>query len=274
MYIRDRFFNFNTTTYLMGILNVTPDSFADGGMYDSVDKAVGHAIEMADEGADIIDVGGESTRPGAQALDADIEEKRVIPVIRAIRKVSDIPISIDTYHASVAKAAIDEGADIINDVSALSDPDMADVIIDAKCPCILMHNSRLISDDHNNNTEYAIKVMREMSDIAQRAEMAGISSEGIILDPGIGFGKNTEENLILMASLNALNEIGYPLMLGCSRKRFIAEICGEDEQSRIYGTMTTTMLAKEAGVGIVRVHDVAANAVVLRLLNSVNNKLS
>jgi len=244
---------------IMGIINCTPDSFAV--RFDSAAKAVEQARRMIDEGADIIDVGGESSRPGSDPVPPDEELARVIPVIEKIRVLSDIPVSIDTTKAVVAEKALTAGADIINDISALAfDPGMAATAARIGCPVVLMHikgRPKTMQDD-----PYYDDVIGEVGDyFAERmahAESHGIAGDRIILDVGIGFGKRTVDNLMLIKHLGAFRKFGRPLMVGTSRKRFIGRITGLDVDDRLEGSVATAALAVQNGADIVRVHDVAA----------------
>jgi len=239
-------------TLIMGILNVTPDSFSDGGSYDTLDLAVQQAKNMVAEGADIIDIGGESTRPGHEPVTLEEEIDRVIPVIEALKKEIQVPISIDTYKAKVAEEAIKAGASIINDIwGAKKDPDMANLAAAYDVPIILMHN--------RTNMDYK-SLLDDMKDDLQEsidiALAAGVKREKIILDPGIGFAKNSQHNLIVMNHLEVFKELGFPLLLGASRKRFIGSILDLPAEERDVGTGATTCLGIIKGVEIVRVHKV------------------
>lgn len=241
-------------TLIMGIVNVTPDSFSDGGQYNSVDRAVTHAMELYEQGADIIDIGGESTRPGHTVISSEEEIARVVPVIESLYKVAPhIPISIDTYKADVARAAIEAGAHIINDIWGLkADQNMASLVREKNCPVILMHN-RENTDYHDFITD-AVADLKESIDIAVRA---GIHEDNIILDPGIGFAKSYEHNLQMMISLGALVELGYPVLLATSRKRFIRNTLQLPVNDLVEGTAATVAFGIAQGAQIVRVHDVA-----------------
>lgn len=243
-------------TYIMGILNVTPDSFSDGGDFVDTDEAVRHAKQMIDEGADIIDIGGESTRPGFAEVDAEEELCRVIPVIKRLAKEIDVPISIDTYKAAVAEAAIQAGAVIVNDVWGMQkDPKMPEVVAKYQVPVIMMHNKL--------GTDYSRDIMEEISIFLRHSIdlglQAGIKLENMILDPGIGFGKTAEQNVIVMARMGELNDLGCPLLLGTSRKSFIGKILDLVPKERIEGTVATTVMGIMQGADIVRVHDVKEN---------------
>ncbi len=251
----------------MGILNVTPDSFSDGGAFFSVDDALARAEVMLSEGADVIDVGGESTRPqGAMPVDAHEERRRVLPVIAALRgSCPDAVISIDTVKADVASDALREGATIVNDVSAFRlDARMAEVCSRARAGVILMHSRGDVSDMATfEHATYGSDVMGEVVDEllprAQAAEAAGIQREAIVLDPGIGFSKRSEHSIAVLSELPRLAEMGYPVLIGVSRKRFIGELTGIREAGkRLHGTTGANVMALAGGARIFRVHDVAA----------------
>lgn len=249
--------SFETTghTYVMGILNVTPDSFSDGGKWDSVDAALKHAEDMIRDGADILDIGGESTRPGYTLLPDEEEISRVVPVIEAVKKNFDIPVSVDTYKSAVAEAALQAGADLVNDIWGLKyDDKMAGVIAKAGVPCCLMHNRKeAVYDD------YLPDVLDDLRACVKLAKQAGIADEHIILDPGIGFGKTLEHNLILTNHVEILHELGYPILLGTSRKSMIGLTLDLPKDQREEGTLETTVLGVMKGCMFVRVHNVLAN---------------
>ncbi|GIP36364.1 dihydropteroate synthase [Paenibacillus sp. J2TS4] len=249
---RDKSLTLGSRTLIMGILNVTPDSFSDGGRYSTVDAAVEHAQRMAEEGADIIDIGGESTRPGAETLTLDEELHRVIPMVEAVRRAIDLPISVDTYKAEVARQSLEAGAHIINDVwGCQADPEMAYVAALYDCPLILMHNRK----DKNYN-HFMDDLLDDMKQTIRLAKEAGVRDDQIILDPGIGFAKDYEHNLIAMKYLADLNKLGYPVLLGTSRKTFIRTTLGLPADQVIEGTAATVVWGIAQGVDIVRVHDV------------------
>jgi dihydropteroate synthase len=250
---------------VLGILNMTPDSFSDGGLHRDVEAAVRHARDMIAAGADIIDVGGESTRPGAQRVGAAEEAARIIPVIRALRAESDVAISVDTVKSSVAEAALDAGADIINDVSALRlDRAMAQMVARANAGVILMH-SRGDVDTMAGYTlaEYDADpvdvIAAELEEATAHARRAGIARDAIVVDPGLGFAKRTEHSLRVLAGLNRLERLGFPVLVGPSRKRFIGEAAGGNlpVEARLEGTLAACVLALAAGARLFRVHDVA-----------------
>jgi len=250
---------FDRRTAIMGVLNVTPDSFYDGGRRMDPDKAIAAGVEMAAAGADIIDVGGESTRPGAQSVSEQEELERVLPVIRGLRKGVHTPISIDTYKSRVARAALSEGADIINDISALRfDPAMASLVAAEKVPVILMH---MQGTPHTMQTKPKYNdVVREVGDFVmarvRTALRAGIEAGKIIVDPGIGFGKTLEHNLELLRGLPELSRLGQPLLVGASRKAFIGRILNVTADERLEGSLAVAVAAVLAGANIIRAHDV------------------
>ena len=266
-------------TFVCGILNLTPDSFSDGGKYNRIDAALARAEEMRAEGADLIDIGGESTRPGFTPVSAQEEAARVIPVIEALKTRIDLPLSVDTRKAAVAGEALEAGADMVNDVSGLlGDPDMAGVIARSGAACCLMH----AGDSGKTGNEVAGRDSGpEASGILGRvtsglrrsvglAQAAGIAGEKIILDPGIGFGKNREENLQLIAFLGRLREeLGFPLLLGASRKSVIGQTLGLAADERLEGTLVTTVFAVLGGCLFVRVHDVQANVRAVRMAEAI-----
>lgn len=249
--------DFATTghTYIMGILNVTPDSFSDGGKFNQIDAALKHAEEMIRDGADVIDIGGESTRPGYTKISDEEEIDRVVPVIEAVKKEFGIPISVDTYKSRVAEAAAQAGADLINDIWGLKyDPHMAEVIAKSGLACCLMHN--------RDNTEYRNfmeDVKQDLRETIVLAKAAGIADDKIILDPGVGFAKSYENNLEVIRRLKEFNELKYPVLLGTSRKSVIGLTLDLPAAERVEGTIVTTVMAVEAGCMFVRVHDVKEN---------------
>ncbi|MGK0176762.1 MAG: dihydropteroate synthase [Lentimonas sp.] len=245
-------------TYLVGILNLTPDSFSDGGEYLGIESAIQQFHRMVDEGAVIIDVGGESTRPGHTPVSAMEEIERVVPFIEQIRSDTDALISIDTSKSEVADAALLAGADIVNDIwGAQRDPKMAEVIANHKAACILMHN-RPLEEARQGDVIQSVKAFFQKS--VDRVQLAGVPEESIILDPGLGFGKTFEENWEIMRCLPELVKMGYPMLLGASRKSMLAKLLNLPEpKDRLNGTLATTALAIRAGVDFVRVHDVREN---------------
>ncbi|MCY6484694.1 dihydropteroate synthase [Clostridium aestuarii] len=255
MKIGNKEFKIGEKTYVMGILNVTPDSFSDGGKFSNVDKAVAHAKKMIEEGADIIDVGGESTRPGHQKVSIEEEIKRVVPVIEVLVKEIDIPISIDTSKAKVAEMAVKVGASLINDVWGFKkDPEISKIAAKYDVPCCLMHNRN--DKNYNNIMEDMLMDLQESIDIALKA---GVKKENIILDPGIGFAKTYEGNLEVMNKLEELNKLDYPWLLGTSRKSMIGITLDLPADERVEGTIATTVIGIMKGCDFVRVHDVKEN---------------
>ena len=256
---------------VMGILNVTPDSFSDGGRFSSIDAAIRHAEELVNEGADIIDVGGESTRPGSRPVPADEEIRRVVPVIEAVAKWFDTPLSIDTTKSEVASRSIDAGAEIINDISGLRfDDRIAEVAAATGAGLVLMHSRGAYETLHQQPpVEHILaEVMSGLHRAVDLANARGVSDEQIVLDIGLGFGKTFEQNLELIAKLGKIvNEFtAYPLLAGASRKSFIGQICGDRPASeRVGGSVAAAMMAVQNGAKIVRVHDVAATADALRV---------
>lgn len=256
----------------MGIINVTPDSFYDGGRRLDSDRAIADGLGLIEGGADIIDVGGESTRPGARAVSAEEERERVLPVIRGLRKVAKIPISIDTYKARVAREALDEGADIINDISALRfDAEMVALAAAEKVPVVLMH---MLGTPRTMQIEPRYDdVLREVIDfLAERIQFAaqsGIERQNIIVDPGIGFGKTLDHNLTLLRGLPAFAALGQPLLVGASRKAFIGRILGTEPDQRLEGSLAAAVAAAIGGADMVRVHDVRETYRAIRVADAV-----
>jgi len=263
-------------TLLMGVLNVTPDSFSDGGRFFDKDKAIARALEMEEEGADIIDVGGESTRPGAKPVNQDEELDRVVPVIRSIRKVSGITISVDTRNAVVAEAAIKAGAGIINDVSGLhNDRNMAGVAAKYGCRLVVMHmkgEPENMQDDPRY-TDIIAEISASLKGSVDIAAKAGVLKENIIIDPGIGFGKTVEHNLEILRRLGEFLTLGFPICVGTSRKSFLGYILGADDaKDRLIGTIATCVIAVMNGAGILRVHDVKEVREAIAITDSVAMK--
>jgi len=260
------------TPLIMGILNVTPDSFSDGGKFVDPSKAVSRAFEMLDQGATIIDIGGESTRPGSLPVESEKEIARVIPIIRELSKTSDAFISIDTQKSSVAEAAIQAGAHIVNDISAgLNDEKMFSIIRDYQAGCILMHmqgnpKTMQVAPNYKQVVE---DVSNFLAKRIQMASVAGIDSECIVLDPGIGFGKKLEDNLSLIGNMNSLNRIGRPLLLGASRKSFIGMIDNSTTENRLGGSLAAVIAAYTGGARLFRVHDVAETRQVLDIFTAI-----
>ena len=261
MRIGNREFQTSGHTYVMGILNVTPDSFSDGGRWNHMDDALFHAQSMIDEGADILDIGGESTRPGYTRISDEEEIARVAPVIEAVKSRFDIPISVDTYKSGVAKAAIAAGADLVNDIWGLkADPKMAEVIARANVPSCLMHNRKTAV--YNQFLEDVVVDLKETLTIAEKA---GICKDTIILDPGVGFAKSYEQNLAITNHLEVLGELGCPVLLGTSRKSMIGLTLDLPSDQREEGTMVTTVWAVQKRCMFVRVHNVQANVRAIKM---------
>jgi dihydropteroate synthase len=243
---------------LMGIVNVTPDSFSDGGEFLDSAAAIAHGAELVVEGADILDIGGESTRPGAAAVGAEEEKRRVVPVIEALAGEATVPVSIDTSKAEVAAAAIDAGASIVNDVTALADPEMAPLLAERGTELILMHmqGSPRTMQEHPVYDDVVDDVRAFLAQRIERATTAGVAEEKIWIDPGIGFGKTVEHNLELLRRLGELRRLGRPILVGTSRKSFIGKLTGADVGERLGGTIATSVLAVANGADALRVHDV------------------
>ena len=266
MKIGNRVFDLHHT-YVMAILNVTPDSFSDGGSYRGMDDVLKKVEQMIAEGADIIDVGGESTRPGHTVISDAEEISRVAPAIEAITRRFDIPVSVDTYKASVAKAALQSGAHMVNDIWGLQyDSAMADVIAKAEVCCCLMHNQK--DKQYQNFLPDCMHTLQHSVDIALNA---GIPKQNIMLDPGIGFAKTYEQNLYVMKHLERFNELGYPMLLGTSRKSMIGLALDLPVDQRLEGTLVTTVLAVQAGWNFIRVHDVKENVRAIRMMEVIRN---
>jgi dihydropteroate synthase len=257
---------------IIGIVNVTPDSFYDGGKFFTADRAIDHACRLAEQGADILDIGGQSTRPGARAIDAEEECRRVVPVIEAVAKKIAVPISVDTFNSVVADRALNAGASWINDVSSgRFDENMPFLVAEKQCPVILMHG-RKAPDTMQINPFYADVVAEVKEELAVRTDVflkAGVMRENIILDPGIGFAKRKEDNLVLLARIKEFVMAGYPVCVGTSRTSFIGLLTGARPESRLSGSLASIVPAFEAGVRLFRVHDVEETVQFLRVLHSV-----
>lgn len=259
-------------TLIMGIVNVTPDSFSDGGRFLDRDRAVEHALRLVDEGADIIDIGGESTRPGAQPVPLEEELRRVIPVVKELRRLSDVPISVDTYKAEVARQALEAGANIVNDISALRfDPQMARVVAEHDAYVVLMHMQGT-PQTMQDNPHYDDVIQDILAFLKERIEVAidaGIKREKIIIDPGIGFGKLLEHNLEILRRLGELRALGRPILIGPSRKSFIGQLTGLPVDQRLEGTIASVVVGVLHGAQIVRVHDVAPVRRALQIVDAI-----
>ncbi len=265
MIIGGKEFETNKHTYVMGILNVTPDSFSDGGKWLRKEHYLSHVEQMLTEGVDIIDIGGESTRPGYTQVSEEEEIARVAPVIEVIKAKFDVPISLDTYKSNVARAGIEAGADMINDIWGLKhDPQMAEVIAKSNVACCLMHN--------RNNMEYQDFLKEMLADLTESIDLAkatGIARDKIIIDPGIGFGKSYDNNMEVLGSLEKLHVLDYPILLGTSRKSVIGLTLDLPAEERLEGTLVTTVMAVLKGCAFVRVHDVQANVRAIRMAEAI-----
>jgi len=262
-------------THVMGIVNVTPDSFSDGGKFASTDRAVAHAIELIEAGADILDIGGESTRPGAMPVSLDEELGRVIPVIEALMSVSTVPVSIDTYKPEVMRAAIAAGADIVNDIRALQEEGALDVIADSNAGVCLMHMQGTPQTMQLNPgyTDVVTEVKHFLMSRLDALLTRGVSRERILLDPGFGFGKTTAHNVELIRHLEVLADIGQPLLVGLSRKSVLGKIAGGDEAQRLHSGLAAAVISAMKGAKIVRVHDVKATVDALKIVDAVQGRV-
>ena len=270
--IRGRRFTLGPRVWLMGVLNVTPDSFSDGGAYRDPGRAIDHGQALAAEGADIIDVGGESTRPGARPVPEDEEMARVIPVVRALRPRIPALISVDTTKAAVARAALDAGADIVNDTSALrADPAMAGVVAAAGAGLVLMHmqGTPLTMQDSPHYDDLMGEILGFLDERVRAAAAAGIPAERVIVDPGIGFGKTFEHNLEILRGQGTFRRLGRPLLVGISRKAFLGRITGRPAAERLEATIAAAVLSVERGADILRVHDVGPVAQAVRTAEAI-----
>jgi dihydropteroate synthase len=257
---------------VMGIVNVTPDSFADGGEHATTQTAIAHGLKLAEEGADVLDIGGESTRPGAQDVSIEDELRRVIPVIEALAQRTSLPISVDTSKPEVMRAAIAAGAGMINDVYALRRDGALDAAAALGVPVVLMHmlGEPRSMQDAPQYDDVVADVHRFLAERIFSAEMAGISKKNIVVDPGFGFGKTSAHNLLLLAQLERFTELGVPLLAGLSRKRTIGELTGHDDpHERVHGSVAAALIAAQRGAIVLRVHDVAATVDALKVWNAV-----
>jgi len=283
MKIGEKNFSFGSRTYIMGILNVTPDSFSDGGEFDSVDKAVAHAKQMVADGVDVIDIGGESTRPGAKSITIEEEIIRVIPVIEELTKKVNIPLSIDTYKSEIAKKALDLGIAMVNDITALQgDKKLVNDIADYNVPIILMH-MKGTPNNMQKNPAYDDVVKEIIDFLEKRIEYATfnkVKKENIIIDPGIGFGKRTgkgiEDNCEILRRLPEFKTLGHPIMIGASRKTFIGNVCGGKTllpvTDRLEGSLAASSIAVANGADILRVHDVKQTRRCIDIVDSIIRK--
>ncbi|MCX7913297.1 MAG: dihydropteroate synthase [Thermodesulfovibrionales bacterium] len=275
--LKDTSLDFTKKTYIMGVVNVTPDSFSDGGLYFQKEAAIKHALKLIDDGADIIDIGGESTRPGSLPVTLDEEIRRTIPVVEELAKRTKIPISIDTYKAEVAKAALDAGASIVNDISALRfDSEMVQVVAKYKAPIILMHikgtpQNMQVNPFYKDLIPEILDYLKESISLCKEAE---IEEDKIIIDPGIGFGKTVEHNLEILANLKEFLSLNKPIAVGVSRKSFIGKILDDAPPSqRLEGTASAVAIAVFNGANIVRVHDVLEMSRVVKIAEAIRKHL-
>lgn len=265
MQIGNRQFDLDHKCYIMGILNVTPDSFSDGGKFNSMDAALRHTEKMIREGADIIDIGGESTRPGHQVITDEEEIARVTPVIEAVKKQFDIPVSVDTYKGAVAEAALQAGADLVNDIWGFRhDRRVAEITARYNAACCLMHNRHEAVYDNFLND-----VVSDMAECVRIAKEAGVADDKIILDPGVGFGKTYEMNLEIINHVDVLNQLGYPVLLGTSRKSVIGLTLDLPADDRLEGTLATTVIGVMKGCSFVRVHDIKENKRIIQMTEAI-----
>ncbi|HEX5538682.1 MAG TPA: dihydropteroate synthase [Methylophilaceae bacterium] len=256
---------------VMGIVNVTPDSFSDGGKYESTDKAVAHAMQLVAEGADILDIGGESTRPGATPVSLDEELSRVVPVIEKLARSAGVPLSIDTYKPEVMRAAIAAGIDIVNDVRGLQEPGALDIVAQSRAGVCLMHMQGIPQNMQLNPqyTDVLAEVKEFLHERLTSSQAAGIAAERIVLDPGFGFGKRTVHNVALLQQLQSLTELGRPLLVGLSRKSVLGKMTGGDVYVRLHASLAASVISVMKGARIVRVHDVKATADALKVVAAV-----
>lgn len=265
MIIGNRVFDVEHRTYIMGILNVTPDSFSDGGKFNQMDAALYHAEEMIRDGADIVDVGGESTRPGHTVISDDEEVSRVAPVIEAIKSRFDIPVSIDTYKGKVTEAALKAGADLVNDIWGFKfDHKVAELTAQYGAACCLMHNR-----SEPTYQDYLNDVVADLKECVRIAKDAGISDDKIILDPGVGFGKTYQMNLEIINHVDVLHSLGFPILLGTSRKSVIGQTLNLPTDQRVEGTLATTVVGVLKGCAFVRVHDIKENKRVIQMTEAI-----
>lgn len=265
MKIGNKEFDLKNHCYIMGILNVTPDSFSDGGKWNDLERAKAHVADMIAEGADIIDIGGESTRPGHVQITEQEEIDRVVPYIKMVKENFDIPVSIDSYKSQVVGAALEAGADMVNDIWGLKyDRRVADLIAEYEVPCCLMHNREKAEYE-----DFAADMLSDMRETLEIARQAGISDNQIILDPGIGFGKTYEHNLTAINRLEALCGLGYPVLLATSRKSVIGTALDLPTDQRVEGTLVTTAMGVMKGAAFVRVHDVKENARAIQMTEAI-----
>lgn len=265
MKIGNRVFDVAHKTYIMGILNVTPDSFSDGGKFNCVDAALRHAEEMIRDGADIVDIGGESTRPGHTKISEEEEIARVVPVIEAVKSRFDVPVSIDTYKSKVAEAALQAGADLVNDIWGFKyDHKVAELTARYGAACCLMHNRQTpVYQD------FLEDVVQDMAACVQIAKNAGVSDDKIMLDPGVGFGKTYQMNLDIIHHVDVLHRLGFPILLGTSRKSVIGQTLELPTDQRVEGTLVTTVIGVMKGCAFVRVHDIKENKRAIQMTEAI-----
>jgi dihydropteroate synthase len=262
-----------SVTRVMGVLNATPDSFSDGGRFPHVDAAVDAAARMVDEGADLVDVGGESTRPGAAAVDVEAEIHRVVPLIAAIRRRVGVRLSVDTRRAAVARRALEAGADLVNDVSGFADPGMLPLLAATRAPAIVMHmrGSPATMQIDTRYTDLVAEVVAYLAERLERAAAGGVPGDRIVIDPGIGFGKSAEGNLRILRELAALRRLGRPILVGASRKSFIGAVLGLPVTDRLEGSLAVAAVAAWQGAQMIRVHDVRATRRVVRMVDAIRH---
>ena len=265
MKIGNSVFDVEHKTYIMGILNVTPDSFSDGGRFNRIDAALRHAEEMIRDGADIVDIGGESTRPGHTKISEEEEIARVVPVIEAVKSRFDVPVSIDTYKSKVTEAALQAGADLVNDIWGFKyDHKVAELTAQYGAACCLMHNRQ--EPIYQNFLE---DVVQDMQACVQIARNAGVSDDKIILDPGVGFGKTYQMNLDIIHHVDVLHDLGFPILLGTSRKSVIGQTLDLPTDQRVEGTLATTVIGVMKGCAFVRVHDIKENKRAIQMTEAI-----
>lgn len=281
MKFRDITLDTDNHTYVMGILNITPDSFSDGGKFNATDKAVAHAISMEEEGAAIIDIGAESTRPGFMPVSADEELSRLMPVIKKIKENSEVIISVDTMKGQVAKECLNAGVDIINDVSFMHDKELIKIVAESKAGYCLMHNkafdfelanrinSVIDEADSEAKDKWKKLFITDMENAVRELQESGIDMTKLMIDPGVGFSKGTKENLLAIDACSKMKSIGYPVLLAASRKSVIGNVLNLDVNSRLEGTLALTAFAVMNGLSFVRVHDVKENVRVIKMLEAV-----
>ncbi len=273
LWCRGRNLTFGRVPLIMGILNVTPDSFSDGGKYLEDQKAVAKAMQLVEDGADIIDIGGESTRPGSETVTPEAELERIVPVLEAIIDRVSIPVSVDTRKASVAAKALELGCHLVNDVSACRDPEMIDVLREHDAPVVIMHmkGDPKTMQDNPSYTDVTGEVVDFLAERAEHLSNRGIRKEHIIIDPGIGFGKRFRDNLDLLSNVHKFKELGYPVLVGGSRKRFLGELLAADTNQRLSGSLGVAAHCWKEAVDIIRVHDVKETAQLLKALDAITH---